>query len=92
MGEDLAVIPCAVEEKVAIVICMVPSGDHAMDVERPLETVSYVGYPDVEDLEGTLGNGVPRKIILSDLVYMLRCVEHLQTMTRGEPRYLLYSE
>jgi hypothetical protein len=32
LGEDLAVIPCAAEEEVAIVVCMVPSGDHAMDM------------------------------------------------------------
>ena len=60
LGEDLAVIPGAVEEEVAIVIRGVPGGEKAVDMQRPLEAVFQVGHPDAEDLDGTMRPRVAR--------------------------------
>ena len=60
LGEDLAVIPGAAEEEVAIVIRGVPGGDQAMDMQRPPEAVFQVSHPNAEDLHGTMRSRVAR--------------------------------
>lgn len=58
LSENLAIIPSAVEQKVAIMIDRVPDSNQAVDMQWPLENLfdSYHLYG--EDLQGTVAASI----------------------------------